>query len=344
MFLKQKLLIWLLVKPLQQLWWLLTLSFQWGKHGISCIVIIMNNTGEFQNVKPGWGADVKLAVAWTKKTSCELDQIAGAEQFAGHDKYRERRGCQCAAQFNFNTTWWWCRLAAVTLRIMSLSSCLQGCQGTTWWEQSTEVQTKREKMLGKSGHVRPFLACKNLCPVPHVLFLTWQNCSASWHSTQETVAPWKSIPWNLWKKGDYLFQTGLSFAQKKKKRQQSSWHQAPCFFNNICSWENRGLRNASAKSWLKTKFLYERCWFWGMNIFKNKEKVSDFLTGFSWISPKEKERFLKLIGCSYWSLKKTLNFHPENTNTPQRGHFYAWIPILCLTELAVVVFFFEYIS
>lgn len=132
MFLKQKLLIWLLMKPLQQLWWLLTLSFQWGKHDISCIVIIMNNTGGFQNVRPGWGADVTLAVPWTGPNSW------GAEQFAGCDKHQEHWGCQYAAQFNFSKRWCWCWLA-VTPRIMSLSSCLQGCQGTTRWEQSREV-------------------------------------------------------------------------------------------------------------------------------------------------------------------------------------------------------------
>lgn len=111
LFLKQKLLIWLLVKPLQQLWWLLTLSFQWGKHDISLIVIIMNNTGGFQNVRPGWGADVKLAVPCTGPKSRDW---AGAEQFAGHDKCREHTDCQSTAQFNFNTTWCWCWLAAVT--------------------------------------------------------------------------------------------------------------------------------------------------------------------------------------------------------------------------------------
>lgn len=152
----------------------------------------------------------------------------------------------------------------------------------------------------------------------------------------------QSIPWNLWKKGDYLFQIGLSFVQIK--RQRSSWFQATCLCNNICSWENRGLRTSSAKSWLKTKCLYEECWFWWMNIFKNKEKNSDFLSSFSWIYPKEKGRILQLIGCLYWSLKKTLNFRPGNTNIPKRGHFFAWIPVFCLRELAVVISFFEYVS
>lgn len=91
----------------------------------------------------------------------------------------------------------------------------------------------REDAWYASGNARPFLPYKNMCPVPHVLFLTWQNCSASWLSTQETVTPGQSIPWNLCRKGDYSFQIGLSFVQKKNNQAVGFKHHVPLIISAL---------------------------------------------------------------------------------------------------------------
>lgn len=67
--------------------------------------------------------------------------------------------------------------------------------------------------------------------------------------------------------------------------------------------------------WRQNSFM-KSAGFKEWTFSKVKKKFLVFWTSFSWISLKEKERILKLIGCSYWSLK-TLNFHPGNTSVPE---------------------------